>query len=62
MAIQNEKFLSAYHQSLTDDINHISVEFMKAKWFFLATIGAAGIAYWNLHGNVNSDHPHLQDI
>jgi len=52
MTVENENFLSIYHQNLTDDLNQISAELMRAKWFFLATIGASGIAYWYLHSNL----------
>lgn len=38
-------FFSEYHKSLTDNLNHISDDLLKAKWFFLATIAALGTAY-----------------
>ena len=38
-------FYRDYHKSLTDNLNHISDDLLKAKWFFLAAIAAVGIAY-----------------
>ncbi|MCX5808524.1 MAG: hypothetical protein NTX36_04005 [Proteobacteria bacterium] len=39
------KFYTEAHKGLTDDLNHISDDLLKAKWFFLASIAALGTAY-----------------
>ena len=38
-------FLTEQHKTLTDNLNHISGDLLRAKWFFLATIAAVGTAY-----------------
>jgi len=47
------EFFSDYHKSLTDNLNHISDDLLKAKWFFLAAIAAVGTAYIKLVETTN---------
>jgi ABC-type Co2+ transport system permease subunit len=43
------KFFANYHESLNDNLNHISDDLLRAKWFFLATIAALGTAYIKIY-------------
>lgn len=43
------KFYIEHHRGLTDDLNQISTGLLRAKWFFLGTIVAIGVAYGNIY-------------
>lgn len=45
---EKKDFLKGYHEGLMDNLNHISDDLLKAKWFFLATIAAIGTAYFKI--------------
>jgi hypothetical protein len=45
----NMKFLETDFQSMVENLNRISDDLLKAKWYFLATIAAVGIAYWRIY-------------
>jgi hypothetical protein len=48
------KFFADYHRSLTDNLNHISGDLLRAKWFFLASIAAMGTAYMKICDTYNN--------
>jgi len=49
-----EDFLTTDHESMTENLNRISDDLLKAKWYFLATIAALGIAYWRIYSGSDS--------
>ena len=40
-----EKFLISNHESFVKNLNKISDDLLKAKWYFIAAISAIGFAY-----------------
>jgi hypothetical protein len=50
-----DEFYSDYHKSLTDNLNHISDDLLRAKWFFLATIAALGTAYMKVYDSTHGE-------